>query len=97
MEKHISKGSVSGSVTPPCSKSYAQRCIAAALLCNGESVIRNVEMCDDTHAALTVAEALGARIKRIDKHTYSILGGLNPKHDTLNIGESAYRHVFSRP
>lgn len=88
MEKHISKGSVSGSVTPPSSKSYAQRCIAAALLCNGESVIRNVEMCDDTHAALTVAEALGARIKRIDKHTYSILGGLNPASDTLNIGES---------
>ena len=88
MEKHVSKGTVSGSVTPPSSKSYAQRCIAAALLCHGETVIRNVEMCDDTRAALRVAEALGAGINRLDEHTYSITGGLNPHSDVLDIGES---------
>lgn len=88
MEKYISEGSVSGTVTPPSSKSYAQRCIAAALLCQGKTVIRAVEMCDDTHAAFRVAQALGARVERLDPHTYSVHGGLNPQSDILDIGES---------
>ena len=86
MDKQISKGSVSGHLTPPCSKSYAQR--AAALLCRQQSVIRNVEMCDDTLAALGVAKNLGAEITATDPHTYIIRGGLDPRSDTLDIGES---------
>ncbi len=88
MDIRISKGYVGGDVTPPCSKSYAQRCIAAALLCGSKSVLRNVEMCDDTQAALRVAGALGAAVERIDAHTYAVTGPIRPLERVLDIGES---------
>jgi len=51
---------------PPCSKSYAQRVLAASLLCPGRSTLHNLEYCDDTRAALRCIAALGARIARPD-------------------------------
>ena len=59
MDITLSEGTVSGSVTAPASKSYAQRAIAAALLCEGESVLSNMVQCNDTRAALQVAADLG--------------------------------------
>ena len=43
MEKTIHPSQVSGEVRPPCSKSYAQRALAAALLSDGETTLSNME------------------------------------------------------
>ena len=88
MDKSISRGQLSGVVTPPCSKSYAQRALAAALLAEGESILRNLDFCDDTLSALRVIETLGAETERLDERTVKVRGGLAPKSNILNIGES---------
>ena len=88
MDSSIPNGKLSGVVTPPCSKSYAQRALAAALLAEGESILRNLDFCDDTLSALRVIETLGAATERIDERTVKVRGGLAPKSNILNIGES---------
>ena len=88
MEQIISPSKVSGEVTPPCSKSYAQRALAVALLAEGESTIGNLELCDDTRSALRCIEALGAEITYIDDSTIKIRGGFAPRTNNLHIGES---------
>ena len=88
MDKSVPRGQIAGVVTPPCSKSYAQRALAAALLAKGESVLRNLDFCDDTLSAIRVIETLGAEVERLDERTVKVKGGLAPKHDTLSVGES---------
>ena len=88
MDKYVSLGSVKGTITPPSSKSYAQRAIALALLAEGRTVLRNIEFCKDTRSALKCIEALGAKVEFLDESTLAIEGGLNPKSDTLLVGES---------
>lgn len=87
MDKTSPRGRVSGEITAPASKSYAQRAIAAALLAEGVSTITNMADCNDTAAAMQVAESLGAEVDS-EGSTYRIKGGLNPKNTRLNIGES---------
>ena len=79
MDKTVPPGRVKGTLTPPCSKSYAQRALAAALLSEEVSVLRNIEFCDDTRSALQCIETLGARVRRVDPTSLSIEGGLSPK------------------
>ncbi len=55
---------LSGTVTPPPSKSMAHRLLLAAALAEGESVIRNVVLSRDVEAMLRCTEALGARWHR---------------------------------
>ena len=88
MDKSVPRGRLSGVATPPCSKSYAQRALAAALLAEGETVLRNLDFCDDTLSAIATIEALGAEVERLDERTVKVRGGLSPKGDTLNVGES---------
>ena len=88
MDKSVPRGRISGVATPPCSKSYAQRALAAALLAEGESVLRNLDFCDDTLSAIRVIETLGAKVERLDERTVKVMGGLNPQSDLLNMGES---------
>ncbi len=88
MEKTISRGAIRGRLTPPCSKSYAQRALAASLLAEGRSTLRNIEFCDDTLSAVRCIETLGARVSRVDDHTLIVDGGLNPTASCLNVGES---------
>lgn len=88
MDKTVPLGSVRGTLTPPCSKSYAQRALAASLLAEGVSVLRNIEFCDDTLSALRCIETLGAQVARLDSNTLSITGGLEPLGHTLHVGES---------
>ena len=64
MDKTVPPGRVKGTLTPPCSKSYAQRALAAALLSEEVSVLRNIEFCDDTRSALQCIETLGAELYR---------------------------------
>ena len=88
MDKTVPLGRVKGTLTPPCSKSYAQRALAASLLCQEVSVLRNLEFCDDTRSALKCIETLGARAKQVDANTLSIEGGLHPNGHVLHVGES---------
>jgi len=70
----------------PSSKSITQRAIAAALLSNGASVIENFSECDDTTAALRMAQRLGAKVYRENGILY-IEGNsfLHNCHDRTNI------------
>ena len=88
MDKSVSLGSIKGIITPPSSKSYAQRAIALALLAKGRTTLRNIEFCKDTRSALSCIEALGAKVTFIDDRTLSIEGGLSPIGNTLFVGES---------
>lgn len=88
MNKTINPAQVAGEVRLPCSKSYAQRALAASLLCEGETTLSNIELCDDTRYAMDVITGLGAQIRQTDNTEYTIKGGLNPIADTINTGES---------
>lgn len=88
MDITIPRGSLKGRLTPPCSKSYAQRALAVSLLAEGESVLRNIEFCNDTLSAIRCIESLGAKVRRIDDSTLAVLGGFSPKSDVLQVGES---------
>lgn len=88
MDKYVSAGSIRGTITPPSSKSYAQRAIALALLAEGRTTLRNLEFCKDTRSALRCIEALGAKVEIIDDSTLSIEGGLKPQSNVLHVGES---------
>ena len=88
MNRTIAPGRVKGTLTPPCSKSYAQRALAAALLSREPSVLRNLEFCDDTRSAMRCIETLGARVEQVDATSLSIAGGLAPRGLRLDVGES---------
>jgi len=87
MKKYVYPSEIKGTISAPASKSVMQRAIAAALLARGESLLVNPSFCDDSVAAMKVAEGLGASVvKRSD--FVSIRGGLNPVAGVLNCGES---------
>ncbi|MEG0498383.1 MAG: 3-phosphoshikimate 1-carboxyvinyltransferase [Alistipes sp.] len=88
MNKTVPLGRVQGTLTPPCSKSYAQRALAASLLAEGVSVLHNLEFCDDTRSALRCIEALGAQVARVDSTTLTVDGGLAPHAHILPVGQS---------
>ena len=78
---------LSGRLTAPPSKSHMQRLVAAALLAPGESWVRNPSDAADCWAALSVAAGLGADIE-VGSDAIRIEGGLRPRTDALEIGES---------
>lgn len=89
MDSSVPQGNqLYGSVTPPCSKSYAQRALAAALLAEGRTTLRGIELCRDTRSAIEVISLMGAKVEIVDQNTLVIEGGLNPQTTTLNVGES---------
>jgi 3-phosphoshikimate 1-carboxyvinyltransferase len=57
-------------------------------MAEGETVLRNLDFCDDTLSAISVIEALGAKVERLDERTVRVRGGLAPMCATLNVGES---------
>lgn len=85
------------SITPPSSKSEAQRAIMLATLATGSTTIENYTPCGDTLAAERVAESLGAKISRPTPHTLQIEGigaevlrqRAQEHPTTLEVGESA--------
>lgn len=88
MDRSVPCGRVQGSLTPPSSKSYAQRALAVSLLAQGPTVLRKLDFCQDTLSALGCIHTLGAEVIEIDEHTLSIGGGLSPRESTLHVGES---------
>ena len=83
----VRPSSLSGRITAPPSKSHMQRLVAAALLANGESWIRNPSDAADGWAALSAAAGLGADAE-VGSDAIRIQGGLNPRSRALNMGES---------
>ncbi len=77
-----------GKITAPPSKSYLQRAIALACLCNEESVINGYVPSQDVDAAISIVRGLGASINIIDK-TIKIKGDFPYKQRlTIRCGES---------
>jgi 3-phosphoshikimate 1-carboxyvinyltransferase len=87
MNKIIRAASYKGHMKAPASKSYMQRAVAIALLADGETTIFNPSLCDDTYAALAMAEDLGAEVS-ISASTVRIKGTQNLKSAQLSAGES---------
>ena len=83
------------SVTPPCSKSEAQRAILMATMAEGTTILRSYTPCGDAESAIALAKALGAEVCS-NGSTLTIKGvGLEGvrkalSHTTkLTVGESA--------
>ena len=62
--------------------------MAAALLAPGRTILRGIELCRDTLSAMAAIKLLGAEVEIIDDNTLVINGGLKPRTQTLNVGES---------
>ncbi|MBQ5654497.1 MAG: 3-phosphoshikimate 1-carboxyvinyltransferase [Alistipes sp.] len=88
MDQSVPRGCVHGSLTPPSSKSYAQRALTVSLLAQGHTVLRKLDFCQDTLSALGCIHTLGAEVIELDEQTLSIGGGLAPRETTLHVGES---------
>lgn len=83
----------------PASKSFAQRAILAAALAEGTSHLAEYSPCDDSEAAIRVAEALGAKVTK-DGSTLTITGIGNAgalQLDKLDVGESGLLARLSVP
>ncbi len=85
--KTIYPSSVDGTIKAPASKSMMQRAIAIATLAKGTSVIHGYTPSNDSDAALVIAHALGAEVNK-EGEKIIIRGGLNPRTQNLNCGES---------
>lgn len=66
MKVYINRGSASGSVLAPPSKSMAHRILISAAMASGVSTIRGVSDCEDVRATIGCLTALGARIDVIE-------------------------------
>ena len=86
MKKFVKPSRISGSVKAPPSKSMMQRALAAGLLAEGTSIIRNPSFCNAL-AAMKVVEGLGASVN-YTKQEVVIDGGFNPFAKELDCGES---------
>ncbi|PIS31214.1 MAG: 3-phosphoshikimate 1-carboxyvinyltransferase [Candidatus Marinimicrobia bacterium CG08_land_8_20_14_0_20_45_22] len=87
MKKSVRRSVICGNRHAPASKSLMQRAIAAALLADGETTLRNPTYCADSLAALSVIRGLGASVER-SSGSLTIRGGISPIEKTLNCGES---------
>ena len=78
-----------GNVQLPASKSYS---IRAALIaaCGGKSKISNFSECDDALVSLRAARALGAKVTRVKKNVFHVVGAGRSVSipSTINVQES---------
>ena len=78
---------ISGVVNAPSSKSAMQRYVAGALLAEGVSRIFSPSYCEDSLAAIAIAEALGAKIS-MSGGVAVVEGGFKPVLNNIFCGES---------
>ena len=96
----ISPRSLSGSITPPASKSQAHRLIMGAALADGISTLSSVSGSNDITATLGCMEALGASSTSLDDSTLRITGSAGdpaPAGQVLDCGESGSTLRFLIP
>jgi 3-phosphoshikimate 1-carboxyvinyltransferase len=88
--KLVTPSTVKGTVAAPPSKSMMGRAVAATLLADGISVIRNPSFCDDARTALDIIGALGAVMSEGEKLAIRGTGKrlLYPKKGSLDCRES---------
>src|SRR5688572_1751190 len=88
MKATISPSGLSGHVQAPASKSSMQRACAAALVCNGETVVLNPGHSNDDKAAIEIIKALGAEVKMSRDQLIINSYGVLPNTNEINCGES---------
>lgn len=89
MEVVIHPSDIQGIITGPASKSSMQRACAAALLAQGETIVRNPGHSNDDLAALAVVRGLGLQSESLPDGSLRLLShGIDPITDELNCGES---------
>lgn len=82
-------GKLVGTIQPPRSKSYMQRCCAAALLQNGKTIIHHPAHSEDDEAALQLIQDLGASVIFRDEQQLVIQSvGMPQAKSSLYCGES---------
>jgi len=84
----VNPSELSGKIDTPPSKSLTQRAIAAGLLSGGTTVIRNSSFCNDSVAALGIAQAMGAKVTREIDRVIIERGEKSSGRVMLNCGES---------
>ena len=67
MKIKVSKSTIKGKIFVPGSKSHTVRALAAALVSNGTSIIRNPLVSDDTTSCLNAIQKLGAKFTEINE------------------------------
>ena len=88
MNVTIYPGQLTGTVTPPSSKSQAHRLLIGAALAEGESTVRNVVFSQDIEASLRCVAALGAETVREGNTVRVRGGGPGAEVPVLDCGES---------
>lgn len=86
--RSVAATTLEGSVVAPPSKSDTQRALAAASLCEGRSRICNPSASADAHAAMGLAEGLGATITREADGCLTVRGAPRLTRQTLSAGEA---------
>ena len=86
MKVEISPSKVSGSITPPASKSFLHRAIIASSLSNGVSVIHNIDYSDDINATINAFKSMGVKIDKLDNKLVINSSG----HNILNNPHKVY-------
>jgi 3-phosphoshikimate 1-carboxyvinyltransferase len=84
----ITPSRIEGRVAAPPSKSMMLRAVAAAVLSEGETVIRNPSFCSDALAGLRIAGILGRQSRRSDRGVWLRPAGSQGNGRTLPCGES---------
>jgi 3-phosphoshikimate 1-carboxyvinyltransferase len=87
MKATVTISEVAGKLPAPTSKSALQRYIAGALLAKGHSEISAASFCDDSLAALSIAQGLGAEVS-VNGKIISISGGIKNSPAKISCGES---------
>ncbi|MBN2121838.1 3-phosphoshikimate 1-carboxyvinyltransferase [Candidatus Micrarchaeota archaeon] len=88
--KQVNPSEVSGEIAAPASKSMMQRAVAAAILSRGTTEILNPSFCEDCEAALGIAKALGAKVRKENGGVLIESRGIvsSPPSRELDCGES---------
>lgn len=101
MDVKITPRRLSGTVTPPASKSMAHRYVIAASLAAGVSTIRNLAFSEDVEATLRCMQALGAKWESVESGLrVTGVGGLRAPFGDLprfDCGESGSTLRFLLP
>lgn len=79
---------LSGEITIPASKSYAQRAIAIASLCKDKSILYGIDTSNDINAAFNVVGTMGSEVLKISESTYSVSGRTELASNIFDISES---------
>ena len=87
MKKFVPHKLSISTITPPASKSYAQRAIMAASLCDEPTLLKNLGSSDDVRHILGIAKQIGAELEGLNDGI-RITPKSNPLQTNLNCGES---------